>query len=895
MNLVSDAPVDIIGMITQGLAGIRIASGGNDTLSRTMEPLCRWLPVRASDPIRLSSYLHATMPEAFQGDHLLKSQSFCIQSGGASRELIMWALYYISNNAMDDRTVCRAWSDNALLDMIDSSGLVGSKDPILAEPTVMSVLEKVWAAALRQCRCRVVSWISGLDIGLGQPACMPAGHHHKYIPNLGLHNPLIVTILNVEDLRCYHAFLEHTCQRKKIPNHDINTVIGVLLTRGASPDEYCCEKHRTPLEWAVQHDYSDIVKIFVEHGVNTHGAGYIQTMEYDTLFCLAPEKELPQNRPGMMQYLQSLALEAFPLAGRPFGTLLTPEGLVRAASEGSPTLLRSLHSAGADFNCASPEREFPLGAAIARDIDLYPDHIASLETQLECCKVLVDLGASVNYEPVGTVDQEVCPSALHIASAFGSEKVMAFLISKGVNQHTPARFHNGNRLLYGLESRYGPKFGSAARSPLDWALWMQSYSCAILLLDSGAPVEGHELLTLLEGTPQYETPPAELVETLIARNVDLDMQTTSGKTALDFAVLNKYLQVASILIRAGASSKCTTLSDIEALDTQAWLDHYQLEIHESSTEPDRSLLEEWFRLFPSRSVDSEHARLHALVLHFGKHKIFDEGLETLEFLFQCYPQAYSSRALLEVTHVLIQVSEKHKWLAILYELLKRRRPELVESDYEQLTLRSLISIAAYTDYQEDINALEFLPWQLLSQEPLLCQMPLHPSDDPLLGLFGDNGMFGFEAAKVDKSQRQPILQKLIESGFKVTTALGLSAITYGCSVSELEQLMELGFDPRRRYRWSHTALQCAVLGKNRDMVRFLLNHHVSVNACPLWSGTLEGYNDLNNSFGRTALQFAAEAGDFECCRLLVESGADVNAPPASVRGGTALQLAAMHG
>lgn len=868
MKVVSDAPADIIGMITQGLSGRRIASSGDSTLSRTPESICPGLPARASDPVRLSQYLHATMPEAFEGDHLLSSQSFSTRAGGASRELFIWALNHISNNAMDHRDTCQAWRDNTLLDMIECSGLVGSEDPILAEPTVMSVLEKVWATALRQCRYRVVSWISGLDIGLGQPACRLENSSRR------VHRPLIVIILNNEYPWCCIGFKGATCHAKKIPVHDITTAIGVLLTHGASPDEHCCRKHSTPLQWAVQHGYHDIVKTFVEHGVNTQGACYLQNMDFNTLFCLVPETELPRNKPGTMEYLQSLASKAFPFAESPFGTLLSPEGLTRAAMEGSLTLLRSLQLAGADFNCTTPRGEFPLGAAIASS--------RRIPHPAERCRILVDLGASIKYEAVETVNQEVCPSALHIASAFGNRECVKYLISKGANQHTPARFYIGNRYLYGLNHLRFRTPDSAARSPLGWALWGANCDCAILLLNSGAPVEGHELLTLFSCS--YSQPPAELVEALIARNVDLQKQSNSGQSALDIAVLQEWPTIASILARAGASSKCTS-SAIQALIIRDWVLY----------EPTEFLFERSFCLVPSSShTNVENALLDALAKNleplFDSHGgLLESSVTCVELAIHRYPQAYSSEALLKVAYLISRSSSSKapKWFAILNEILRRRRPEFVDSGKESSALGFLVYFAVSTDRQRDTNALELLPWQLLSQEPRLCHMPSHPLKNPLLELFR-NG-------KGDEGSRQLVFRKLLESDFKVTTAVGLCAISSGCSVNELKQLMELGFDPRRRYRWSHTALQSAVHNGNHAMARSLLDKGVSANARPRWDYSDYDTNAKAGYSRRTALQFAAEKGDLALCRLLVDSGANVNAPPANFGGGTALQLAAMKG
>ncbi|KAF0321115.1 hypothetical protein GQ607_011722 [Colletotrichum asianum] len=68
------------------------------------------------------------------------------------------------------------------------------------------------------------------------------------------------------------------------------------------------------------------------------------------------------------------------------------------------------------------------------------------------------------------------------------------------------------------------------------------------------------------------------------------------------------------------------------------------------------------------------------------------------------------------------------------------------------------------------------------------------------------------------------------------------------------------------------------------MTRVLLNTGISPNE-----------SNKYISYGRSPLQQAVEDGNLEMIDLLLESGADVNAPPAKIGGATALQLAAIKG
>jgi ankyrin repeat protein len=81
----------------------------------------------------------------------------------------------------------------------------------------------------------------------------------------------------------------------------------------------------------------------------------------------------------------------------------------------------------------------------------------------------------------------------------------------------------------------------------------------------------------------------------------------------------------------------------------------------------------------------------------------------------------------------------------------------------------------------------------------------------------------------------------------------------------------------------HTALQMASRDGVKEIVELLLEYGADVNAPP------------TKEFGATALQFAAIKGLLGIAYLLLQYGADVNAPAAEVGGRTALEGAAEHG
>ena len=228
------------------------------------------------------------------------------------------------------------------------------------------------------------------------------------------------------------------------------------------------------------------------------------------------------------------------------------------------------------------------------------------------------------------------------------------------------------------------------------------------------------------------------------------------------------------------------------------------------------------------------------------------------------------------------------------ELLRRRKLELIDWHLEEEAVLKLVS-GALQPIAGAFSVVEVL----LTQPPMLDGICSSPSYSPLIYIFKTElKQSGSEIYEYSLPNRNQVLHRMLDFGIRVTTAVGLVAIERGCSINELKLLIDHGFNPQQRYRWSDTALQHAAIRGDPDMVRFLLGYGVNVNGRPRWGNcprVLENYyaSTLNSHTNRTALQFAAERGHWECIELLVDSGADVNEPPAGLRGATALQLAAM--
>ncbi|KAK8118210.1 uncharacterized protein PG998_006491 [Apiospora kogelbergensis] len=846
------APFDLIWMMVQRLREVRLGLDMNEiavfedrlTLQHVAHHLGLSLPEDISSPIKLSIHLRTIMPETIPGEHLMRSQIFTNDSDIPAREFLILVLYQISNRLSGD-IVCQARRDELLLELIIQSGLVGSKHQVLEGPTVHSILEETWRAALRRCRSSVISWL--LDLGI----------------DVDLH------FLGSEYFR-----------------HEGEETLRALLAYRASPDRFCCQHHGTPLELAIRRGLLGIVEMFVEHGINTQGQVYLQQMDFGKLLLL-PDWDIPQEiQHGMLTLIQDVFEKANPSPGDLFDTLLSADGLITAARYGCSALLSKLRAKGADFNCHDGRGEFPMGAAIA----CRGSHDGAIR-----CMTLIELGASVNYEPKRDFDRETGPSALHIAALMGDDDTLKALLRNGAHQHAPASFNVGRNCLYGLG---GPVKGEAdysARSPLSWALSKPSKECALLLLEAGAPIEGHELLLYLESCCWNGDSSTDLITTLIKRGAPLHLKNSSGETALDLAVRKGCHGATDIFLRAGA-----TMNPATSLD---WLSYFETFIatnDDCGEEEFNRLLEEFYRLYPCVSVASQNARLEGLSESYCNHWNARRSDTVIASVLRRYPQAYSSIAL----GVVLRSPEKASCLPTLSELLRRRRPEFIEESIEWVTVSCFVN---YALTRKSSNLLAILD-VLLSQQPGLNEIrsPI-PGCSPLVPALGRClgwALFKHRAYSAeDVGFVIAVLGRFLDAGFRVSAVIGLFAIGAGCSVHELEQLMALGFDPRQRYRWSHTALQLAMRRNDLEMVRFLVGHGVNVNSRPRWGSTPKSISDIScwswsgidHGPHRTALQFAVENGNWECAQLLVASGADVNAPPARIGGATALQVAAMQG
>jgi hypothetical protein len=136
------------------------------------------------------------------------------------------------------------------------------------------------------------------------------------------------------------------------------------------------------------------------------------------------------------------------------------------------------------------------------------------------------------------------------------------------------------------------------------------------------------------------------------------------------------------------------------------------------------------------------------------------------------------------------------------------------------------------------------------------------------------------------SAEQNLIQVLLDRGCRPDW-LTLPMISLEGGLSEIETALkkcgERTIAPSQDWL-VHPPLVQAIGSGNLEKVNLLIKYGEDVN----------GF-DRDLRWGRSPLQIAAERGDLDCIKALLEAEADVNTPPATVGGGTALKLAGMSG
>ncbi|KAJ4151153.1 hypothetical protein LMH87_011868 [Akanthomyces muscarius] len=133
-----------------------------------------------------------------------------------------------------------------------------------------------------------------------------------------------------------------------------------------------------------------------------------------------------------------------------------------------------------------------------------------------------------------------------------------------------------------------------------------------------------------------------------------------------------------------------------------------------------------------------------------------------------------------------------------------------------------------------------------------------------------------------RQSREKIFSVLLQHGAKLK---GVAFPGHVCSMPlrMLQRLCEYGWEVNRRLPEKDSLLQYATEDQMEDVVELLLDTDADINAPPA------------PTRGNTALQIAVSKRNVRLVKLFLSKGADVNGPPSPEHGATALQRAVMVG
>lgn len=177
------------------------------------------------------------------------------------------------------------------------------------------------------------------------------------------------------------------------------------LSSGADPNEYCCRKHGTSMDFAANRRNFHALQMFVKHQK-------------------ASMSHQVHNNPT---HVSSSSNPVSPQE-------ITLAEILVAVYDGDIPRLNEWHRQGINFDMRNRWGMFPLGVAVT----------TSAPHSLDVTKALLQMGASPNFDP-SSQDHNNLPSALHGVAETGNLHICNLLLKHGAVIHKPARwFHPDN-------------------------------------------------------------------------------------------------------------------------------------------------------------------------------------------------------------------------------------------------------------------------------------------------------------------------------------------------------------------------------------------------------------------------------------------------------------------
>lgn len=816
-----------------------------------------------------------------------------------------WALklliYLASNNLLELEDLPRIWR---LLEETGVKNLANlSKSLELGETSLQSALEYLFEAGLEACDTEIVSWLLDLGIDANKMVRSIEGY---------LHLPLVLA-------------MDSRFQWKIIP------MVRLLLSMGASPLLRCCEGHNTATHFAILDPESEteslelilqaILKTQNRQPESRFREDFYQDDGTQSNNC---EGQRSEDEVSLKLELLVDALEqSFTGNPPPWATLASPKALVQAVTHNNHNLVRIIHKRRVSMNTWVDNGGWGVVSPLDMAVRRKPDPIRIV-------RLLLELGASPNYSP----DPEwggTCSRALQIAVHEGEEGSQGELI-KILIEHG-ASFRGS---VHCMDRRHHNLMDCA----LGAAYSRVNLEAVEVLHDAGLPLSKGPaaLMSKLEsihGTDPYNKQGvaerfAKLIQFLALKTTDFTLQSREGWTALDYTISMGMREAGELMFEKGALHSRKFVHDYCLSD---WFRSGNLDTLLARAPKPRTDKQRGAWLF-YRVIGTLRARnacagdilappVRVLILEYcklprsPKHEAYivlqaclTKDVYLIGLTLQYFPNVYSSAALEALIWCQTQTSVDY-W-EFIKELLRRRSES--SSPFQRLQEKRLFSQFAYCEMtgKGDPRILEWFhrydkeAFNLAKLHSVLIINAFHIPD------YSDSGIKHHATVSWDRqlsrSWEELDIDQLCKRGLKASTYLGLLMVARG-QYSQLSVLLHHGLHVDRRFPWSLTMLQFAVARGDLAMSRELLKAGANVNARPSWRDipgalykriprdlvTLFTVDRVFEKNQRTALQSAAEQGNISMIRLLLEFGADVNAPPPRVGGATALQLACMQG
>ena len=648
----------------------------------------------------------------------------------------------------------------------------------------------------------------------------------------------------------------------------------LLLNTEAPVDQWSCY-HGTALQIAAAKDNTAVVRILMDKGFNLDAPSGMS---------------IPCETPKSCRQQRSRAL-------------ISP--LVHAVRNGNIELVKTLLGRGADINLCPGHQYKRFFFDLLEDrgeetdvVELRREFIiqtmrTALETavyqeNLELVKYLLNAGARADQHQCGN-------SALAIAAERGNVTLTKLLLVHGAELHGPTSCPFG---------RTAVQAASMNGNMILLEMLLSSITDVLTgLATINAPPSPHSGRTALQAAAEQGH--IRVMRYLLALGADIKgpVAKTGGLSTLQAAVRSRSLDVVSFVLAAGADTS-TPPGTISALN---------FAINQSNL-PMLLLLLEHDLDVNARPVDRGETPLQAA--------IDDSKALTLTFLdnlIRAGADVNANWSFTDYSTALQKACDRHAhgyWTTLRNPFQEQQADDCDGLEVVQLLLQAGADANGPVEYvrgvPRDIVAGE-IPIQTaaFAHHARLMDLLLQYGADPN-ATHGKEGCSALASAmrrlsKYDhgyQSQRQlrsvETVQLLLKAGAHAngrsygtyefedhahlqTSILG-SAAQY-MQPEVVRTMLASGADPNWRYSLDDTtALERAMLSEYEEIIHMILEAGADINAP---AASVE--------HGRTALQQAASVGKMHIVRLLLQKGADVNAPASLKDGRTALQQAASRG